>query len=42
MNWVRVDPENGKMEKKLGMKISNFSLYNYMNELDAHKEKLEA
>ena len=39
-NWIQVDPENAKMEKKLGMKISNISLYNYMNVIDALQEKI--
>lgn len=34
MKWLRVDPENAQMEKKLGMKINNISLYNYMHQLD--------
>ena len=27
-NWMFVDPQNVKMEKKLGMKINNIALYN--------------
>ena len=40
MKWLQVDPENALMEKKLGMKINNISLYNYMHQLDASQERI--
>ena len=38
--WLQVDPENAQMEKKLGMKINNISLYNYMHQLDDSQERI--
>lgn len=40
MKWLQVDPENAQMEKKLGMKINNISLYNYMHQLDDSQERI--
>lgn len=40
LNWLQVHPENAMMEKKLGMKINNISLYNYMHQLDDCQERI--